>query len=207
MRNPPLLAAAFSAALLTTPMLAHAQQQLTVVDVNAPAVNCVFSPDCRIVVNDSIGAIPLPFITTPGTAWLQSRTFTAAPGTPAAGKTGYIYRVSLTEAAGSAECLGGLVLNFGAVPKLPYAPGVMADVFVITTGGLGTIKLSGAAKTGDVIEFSFSTGLCLNGPANIANTTFFFGLASDATPMNTTAGIWASGSTPYYSVNARVPTH
>src|SRR5215210_9287287 len=99
MRNPRLLTAALSAALLMTPMLAHAQQQLTVIDVNAPAVNCVFSLDCRIVVNDSIGAIALPFITTPGTAWLQSRTFTAAPGTPAAGKTGYMYRVSLTEAA------------------------------------------------------------------------------------------------------------
>src|SRR3712207_4996793 len=121
MRNAPLLTAAFSAAVVAMPMAARAQQQLTVVDVNAPAVNCVFSPDCRIVVSDSTGVIPLPFITPPGPVGLQSRTFTAAPGTPAAGKTGYMYRVSLTEAAGQAECLGGLVLNFGPVPKLPYA--------------------------------------------------------------------------------------
>src|SRR5215204_3999539 len=58
---------------------------------------------------------PLPFIATAGTAWLQSRSFTAEPGTPGAGKTGYLYRISLTEASGSAECIGGLVLDFGPV--------------------------------------------------------------------------------------------
>lgn len=192
--------------LLAMPNAAHAEN-LLVVEVNAPAVNCVFQSSCTITVNDSIGKIALPFIAVPGTAWLQSRTFTAAAGTPAAGQTGYLYRVSLTEASGNADCLGGLVLNFGPVTKLPYKPGVMADVFVITTGGLGTISLSGAVKTGNVIEFTFSKPLCLSGPPNIANTTFFFGLAAGTTPSAATAGIWAIGSQPYYDVDARVPTH
>ena len=200
------LFAGLPAVLLAMPNAARAEN-LVVVEVNAPAVNCVFQPSCTITVSDSIGQIPLPFLATPGTAWLQSRTFTAAPGTPAAGQTGYIYRVSLTEASGNAECLGGLVLNFGPVTKLPYKPGVMADVFVITTGGLGTISLSRALKTGNVIEFTFTKPLCLSGPPNIANTTFFFGLAAAATPSAATAGIWAFGSQPYYEVGARVPTH
>jgi hypothetical protein len=200
------LFAALPAALVAMPIAARAEN-LAVIEVNAPAVNCVFHSSCTITVNDSIGAIPLPFIATPGTAWLQSRTFAGAAGTPATGQTGYIYRVSLTEASGNAECLGGLVLNFGPVTKLPYKPGIMADVFVITTGGLGTISLAGAVKTGNVIEFTFSKPLCLSGPPNIANTTFFFGLAAGASPSAATAGIWAIGSQPYYAVAARVPTH
>jgi hypothetical protein len=197
---------ALLAVALAMPDAARAEN-LVVVEVNAPAVNCVFQPSCTITVNDSIGTIALPFIAVPGTAWLQSRTFTGAAGTPAAGQTGYLYRVSLTEASGNADCLGGLVLNFGPVTKLPYTPGVIADVFVITTGGLGTISLASAVKTGNVIEFTFSKPLCLSGSASIANTTFFFGLAGGATPSASTAGIWAIGSQPYYEVNARVPTH
>jgi len=50
-----------------------------------------------------------------------------------------MYRISLTQAAGSGNCLGGLVLNFGPSLKLPYAPNQLADVFVITYGGLGSI--------------------------------------------------------------------
>jgi len=70
--------------------LAVEAETLKVVEVNAPAVNCVFRTTCRIPVTDSVGHIPLPFIATAGTAWLQSRSFTAEPGTPGAGKTGYL---------------------------------------------------------------------------------------------------------------------
>src|SRR5437867_2421764 len=98
---------------------AHAAA-LTVVEVNAPAVNCVFASDCILHVNDSTGALAMPYLAQPGTVWLQSRTFTGAAGTPGAGKTGYLYRVSMTQAAGTGECLVGLVLNFGPVTNLPY---------------------------------------------------------------------------------------
>jgi hypothetical protein len=183
-------------------------QSLTVVEVNAPAVNCVFNASCTVTVNDSTGALAMPFITTPGTAWLQSRTYPGAPGTPAAGKTAYVYRLSMTQAAGYADCVKGLVLNFGPVTKLPYAPGTLADVFVVTTGGLGTIGIASAQKTGDVIEFTFKGGgLCLSGGADVKNTTFFFGLAAATPPMATSAHLWAIGSPAFYEVAARVPTH
>jgi hypothetical protein len=201
-----LALAVLSAAVFAAPLAARAQQ-LTIVEVNAPAVNCVFRPNCIIPVTDTVGHIGLPFIATPGTAWLQSRIYTSVAGTPAAGKTGYVYRVSLTEASGNADCLGGLVLNFGPVAKLPYTSGTLSDVFVVTTGGLGTIKLAGAVKTGNVIEFTFSKPLCLSGPPNIANTTFFFGLAADTAPMASKATIWAIGTPAFYEVDARVPTH
>jgi hypothetical protein len=187
-----------------------AAQPLTIVEVNAPAVNCVFQPTCVITVTDVVGHIGLPYIATPGTAWLQSRIYPSAAGTPAAGKTGYVYRVSLTQASGTADCLLGLVLNFGPVVKLPYkGPGQNADVFVITTGGLGTIGIKSAEKTGDVIEFTFDKPLCLDGPPDIKNTTFFFGLAADAAPAPKLidATIFAVGNPPFYPVEARVPAH
>jgi hypothetical protein len=198
--------AAAAVVLMSLPAQA---QKLTVVEVGAPAINCVFHPSCTITVTDSIGHINLPNIEKAGTAWLQSRTYTGAPGTPGAGKTGYDYRVSLTEAAGSAECLGGLVLNFGPVAKLPYKGGALADVFVITTGGLGTIGLASAEKFGDVIVFEFSPQLCLDGAANIKNTTFFFGLAANTEPESKpiAAQIFAIGNPPLYEVEARVPKH
>jgi hypothetical protein len=99
------------------------------------------------------------------------------------------------------------VLNFGPVAKLPYQPGGMADVFVITTGGLGTISIKSATKTGNVIEFELANGLCLSGGADVKNTTFFFGLAADAAPMPSKAHIWAAGNPPFFEVDARVPTH
>ena len=198
-----------AAAALALTSLAAQAQLLTVVEVGAPAVNCVFNPSCIITVSDTLGFIPLPFLTTPKTAWLQSRTYTGAAGTPGAGKTGYDYRVSLTEAAGSTDCLGGLVLNFGPVAKLPYKGAQQADVFVVTTGGLGTISLKSAEKFGDVIVFEFAKALCLAGGPDIKNTTFFFGLAAAAAPAAKPidAQIFSAGSPPLYSVEARVPAH
>ena len=198
-------------AAVTLALTSAAQAQLlTVVEVNAPAVNCVFNPSCTITVNDSQGFIALPYIATPKTAWLQSRTYTGAPNTPGAGKTAYEYRVSLTEASGSADCLTGFVVNFGPVAKLPYANNQPADVFVTTTGGLGTIGIKTAEKFSDVIEFTFkSGGLCLAGGPDVKNTTFFFGLAANNAPAPAPIDgqIVAVGMPAIYPVQARVPVH
>ena len=60
---------------------------LKVVDVAAPAINCVFETNCTVVVSDTTGSVPLAFET--GKPFLQSRTFAGAEGTPAAGLTGF----------------------------------------------------------------------------------------------------------------------
>src|SRR5262245_9480765 len=196
-----------AAAALVLGVLAAQAQPLTVVEVNAPAVNCVFHPACTITVSYTVGFIPLPYLAAPKPAFLQSRTFSGAPGTPAAGKAGHMYRISLTQAAGSADCLGGLVLNFGPAFKLPYAPNKVADVFVITSGSLGSIWLKSAERFGVVIVFELAKMLCLDRGPNLANTTFFFGLAADMPAMAISAQIFGSGSPPLYSVDARVPSH
>src|SRR5262249_35134592 len=195
------------AAALALGGLAARAQPLTGVEVNAPPVNCVFHPACTITVSDSVGFIPLPYLAAPNTAFLQSRTFSGAPGTPAAGKAGYMYRISLTQAAGSADCLGGLVLNFGPALKLPYAPNKVADVFVITSGGLGSIGLKSAERFGEGVVFEVAKPLCLDGGPDLAHTTFFFGLAAEAPSMTRAAQLFRSETPPLYSVDARVPSH
>ena len=61
---------ATAAAVLIVPAAARAQP-LTIAEVSAPAINCVFQTDCVIPVTDTTGNLLLPFLA-PGTAWLQS---------------------------------------------------------------------------------------------------------------------------------------
>src|SRR3979409_855484 len=148
-----------AAALMAAPCAAANAAKLTVVEVAAPAINCVFGPLCIITVSDSTAAIPLNY--TAGNPFLQSRTFIGAPGTLGAGRTGYQYRVDLRSAAGAADCLMGLVVNFGPITKLPYRPGTLADAYVVVQGGLGTVGIKSAEQDGSVITFEFNQPMCL----------------------------------------------
>lgn len=193
------------AALAIFPATAQAQL-LKIVEVGAPAINCVFHASCTITVSDTTGNILFPTLD-PGTAWLQSRTFAGEAGTPGAGTTGYDYRISLTQASGTSECIVGFNLNFGPHKQLPYKNNQLADVYVVTSGGLGTIGLKSAEKFGDVIQFLLTSPLCANGPPDIKRTTYFIGLAATAAPMHVNATIVATGDPAFFSVDARVPTH
>jgi hypothetical protein len=206
MRPRARLLAAVAAAVLASPTAAFAGM-LNVVQVAAPGVNCVFSANCTVMVDDTVGQLVLQNLDNKNTAWLQSRTFTGAAGTPGAGKTGYEYRLDMTQASGALQCVGGVVINFGPITQLPYKNNAPADVYVVTEGGLGTIGIGSAEQDGDVITFNFSKLICPSRPANAANTTFFFGLASVHPPMPSVAGVFATGSPPYYNVPARAPQH
>src|ERR1700712_1677138 len=118
-----ILSAAIAA--LAIPCAAQAQP-LKVVEVNAPKVNCVFQTDCNVPRTDSSSNILLPYLAAPGTAWVQSRTFSGEAGAPGAGTTGYEYRLSMTEASGSG-CILGFNLNFGPHKQLPFANDELAD--------------------------------------------------------------------------------
>lgn len=200
----------YVAAALLAAVSAPAQAaSLSIVEVNFPAVNCVFNTSCTITVNDTAGQIAMPFLNTPNTAWLQSRNFTGAAGAPGAGKQGYMYRISLTQASGFGDCILGFVINFGPIAKLPYKAGSPpADVFVGSLGGgLGTIGLASAEQDGDVITFTLKKPLCVGASPSNDATTFFIGLAATGTPKAISAGVFALGSPPYFEVAARVPAH
>jgi hypothetical protein len=191
------------AALIAAPCAAANGGALKIVDVAAPAINCVFSPLCSVIPTDSTAAIPLAF--TAGNPFLQSRTFFGVGGTPGGGHTAYEYRVDLRSAAGSGDCLLGLVVNFGPIVKLPYRPGQVADVYVITQGGLGTVGIKSAEQDGGVITFTFTKPMCVGTNPGAGESTFFFGLASNRAPRTITAGMFAFGNPPFLSLEARAP--
>ncbi len=192
-------------AVLAVPAVAEAAP-LAVVNVGFPAVNCVFNTSCTITVTDSIGTIPLGGIS--GTALLQSRTFVGSPGSPAAGLRGYMYRVNLTNAVGilNIPCITALRVRFGPVVPLQYnAAGPLDQVFVATSGGLGTIGLASADLTGNDVTFTFSSPVCAGGSPGTGRTSFFFGLTSTAAPTAITAQAFALGGAGSLSVPARAP--
>ena len=195
-----------AAILMALPAAAQAAP-LKVVEVGAPAINCVFDTNCKITVYDSIGAIPMPGIS--GAARLQSRSLVGAAGAPGAGKNVLQYRVDLTQAVGvgGTHCVSSFKLDFGAVAPLPYNNGAApADVYVITSGGLGTIGLLAAEKTGNVITFLFAKPICAGTGASKGDTSYFFGLAAVGAPKAVTAQIQVTGGA-FVNVPTRVPTH
>jgi hypothetical protein len=189
-------------ALIARPTLAA---PLNVVEVGAPAVNCIYNTSCKIVVNDSVGDIALPGVS--GKALLQSRTFTGAPGAPADGMYGYTYRVTLTEAVGvgNATCVTSLRLNVGPLKPFAYGGGAaLADVYVVTSGGLGNVGIASAEQNGATITFAFKAPVCPGAIPGKGDTTFFFGITSAKAPRATTATVQtATGQT--LAVAARAP--
>ncbi len=170
---------------------------LKIVRVAKPAVNCVFDASCKITVSDSTGDIPLPGISGPRV--LQSRTYTGKPGTPAAGLTGYEYRVDLTQATGVGSCVASLTVDFGPVSSLNYGGDPATEqVFVVTQGGLGSIAPVSAVQSGRNVTFNFQPSICAG------DTSYFFGLASAKPPRAITAIVTVAGGGPL-SVAARAP--
>lgn len=179
---------------------------LTVVNVSAPAINCVFNPACTIVVSDSIGNIPVPGIA--GTARLQSRTFNGAPGAPGAKLRGYEYRVNLQYAIGilNLPCVTALRLAFGPVSKLQYnGVGPLDEVYVVTGGGLGSVGLASATKVLNTITFTFASPVCAGANSGSGTSSYFFGLASTKLPKPITAHVKVLGGA-WVSVAARAPS-
>ena len=196
MKPAPAILIAAAAALRAA--AAHAAD-LTVVNVSAPAVNCVFNASCTVVVTDSVGT--LEYTPLGSGAFLQSRTYAGPPGTPGAGTTAYEYRVDLTQATDYTECLAGVVVNFGPVVQLTYPPNQPAHVYVITQGGLGSVGIQSAEQDGDVITFTFNGYLCAG------QTSYFFGLAAAKGPQSATATLFGFGTPPFVQTDARTPQH
>ena len=150
---------------------------IPITPVGAPAVNCVFSPTCTIPVTDTSSPISLPGGA--GAGFLQSRTFSGEPGTQAEGLTGYEYRIDLRNIRGITfvPCVRKFTIDFGPGSSLDYdGDGDLERVFVVTSGGLGTVAPSSADKTGNIITFEFATPICAG------ETSYFFGLASPRPP-------------------------
>lgn len=180
---------------------------LNVVNVSAPSINCIFDLSCKIVVSDTIATIP---IAASGTNFLQSRTFTGNPGSPANGLYGYDFRIDLRNAVATAPaCIRSLTLKFGTVVNsFDYnGDGVHGDqVFVTTGGGIGSIGVHSADQDSNGnITFTFNSPVCAGtAAANSGQSTYFFGLVSTQPPAPVTASVTEVSGT-VLNVAARAP--
>lgn len=178
---------------------------LKVVNVGAPAINCVFDPSCTVTVTDTTAPIPIP---AGGTNFLQSRTFMGVSGAPASGLYAYEYRIDLRNAIGITyiPCISSLTVEFGpVVSTLDYNSDGEADqVYVITSGGLGSIGLAKAEKSDGEITLTFNTPVCAGGHPGGGESSFFFGLVSTQPPKPVTATVKETTGT-VHNVQARAP--
>jgi len=194
----------FALLLCFTPFVVTAVP-LKVVNVGAPAINCVFNPPCTVTVSDTVSDVPM---SAGGTGRLQSRTYKGMPGSPANGLFAYEYRLDLTHAVGltNIACIDWMTISFGPVVNtLDYNGDKKPDqVFVVTSGGLGTIGLASAVQTGSNIKFKFSSPVCEGGAPGKGDTSFFWGLVSKQPPQSVTATLHETGGATHV-VKARSP--
>ena len=177
---------------------------LRVVNVSAPAINCVFNPSCTVTVNDTSDNIPM---STGGTGFLQSRTYTGAPGSPAPWANVYEYRIDLRNAVGATaiSCIDWMRIDFKEVAQLDFNGDSRPDqVFVVTGGGIGSIGLASAIQTGSSIRFNFTSPICEGGAPGRGDSSFFWGLVSKTQPKFVMATLHEAGGATH-SIKARVP--
>ena len=180
---------------------------LRVVNVTAPAINCVFTTasPCTIGVRDTSADVPM---SAGGTGRLQSRTFKGLAGSPADGMFAYEYRLNLANAVGAVNiaCIDWMSISFGPVVNtLDYDSDRKPDqIFVVTSGGLGTIGLASAVQTADTIKFKFSKPVCEGGAPEKGDSSFFWGLVSKSPAKEVTAILHETGGATHV-VKARSP--
>ena len=183
---------------------------LDVVTVAAPAINCKFDTDCTITVKDTSATFSWPAL--PGQGFLQSRTWPLGqPGTPGANLHAYLYRIDVRNWQGTDEgpsivpCVKELRIPFGPVALVDYdGNGDKDQVFIVTQGGLGSVKPSSVVQTGDQIAFTFLPPVCGSITPGQGQTTFFIGLASKNPPQPVIAQLFHSVG-PKFDLKARAP--
>jgi hypothetical protein len=144
-------------------------------------VNCVFSTTCSVVVTDHVSPVL-------GNGFLQSRIHQGQPGSAAAGKWVYRYRIDLTQVAGityppSVDQVA--IYNWGPLRQYDYNFDSVAtdQVFVVTSGGAGTIGLSSSFLFSGWSYFNFSSPVFAGSYPGNGQSSYFFGLVSDYPPV------------------------
>jgi len=177
-------------------------QPLTVVNVQAPSVNFVFNPSGSIPVQDHSSPIWKA-------GFLQSRNFRGAAGAPAARLYVYEYRVDLRNVTGitAIPFITSLTVDIGPNVKLDFNGDKKADdVFVITKGGMGTIGLSSAVRSGNQVKFTFTSPIGGGSSPGKGQSSFFFGLVSKY-PRGTVTATAPNNLGAALSLKAWAPAH
>ena len=179
---------------------------LTVVNVSAPDINCVFNVTCHVTSTDTVKAFP-PATGYSGKPKLHTRTIEGAPGSAAAGLTGYLYQVDFTKAQAETDinCVVWLRLKFGKVSHVAYDGSAPSDVFVITTGGTGSIGVASAEKSGQSVTITFTEPVCPKNGVPPGQASFFVGLSSPNAPAPSRAKAMLTFGGGVVQVRTRAP--
>jgi hypothetical protein len=172
---------------------------LKIVKVNAPAINCLFSSNCTVTVNDTVSDFTTnlpPYTAGPTNAtlsgFLQSRTYQGQPGTQEAGLSAYEYRLVLQSLTGAKSVsINSMTLNFSTYTNFDYNGQLNKQIWVVTSGGLGSVGPSSVLASGSKVSFRFNPPLTIPTGANQEMSTYFFGMIS-STPPPGAANAWAT---------------
>jgi hypothetical protein len=181
---------------LSVPAMAY-----TVVNTSAPAINCVFSTTCSVGVIDMGSNMP-------NGGRIQSRIFQGQPGSPAAGKYVYEYRINMSNAVGilSIPYVDALwISNWGPVLSYDYNFDSVAtdQVFVVTAGGIGTKGPSAAGVFWGWTFFTFNNPVYGGSFPGDGESSYFFGLVSNYPPAVKSASV--STDAGWVTVNVYAP--
>jgi hypothetical protein len=166
--------------------------ELTFVSISMQELNWMFDASCGPGTTDSVALIPLAGVN--GRAAVHTRTIPGGDLSRGAGKVAFLYRVNLTAALGG-RCVNALKLPFGTIEKMPYTErGPYADLFVVTSGSLGSIGLSGAERSGNNVVVTFSKPICAGARPGEGESSLFFGLSAAEAPKQAWAEVDVAGA-------------
>lgn len=173
-------------------------------------VPCTFDSSCVAVSSEAQKKFTLHGMN----AFLWSRWYAGAPGSLAAGKTGYTYKVDLTAASGTPAkkvCVKAVEINFGPVVKLAYknngSPPVLA-FGVPSAGNSLSINLKDVGQANNIVRFLFAEGLCTGTTTAPGTLSGVFGLAGGNAVEWRNATIETDEVPPVQRhVAVRVPVH
>ena len=181
---------------------------LIISDTTAHDFDCLFGDQCQTArAAKQVSTITLPAGVT-GTATFETNTVLGSGSVPGSGKTGYAYRVDMSKAVSGEEvaCVTDVTVELGPITQLKYDGNLLADVFVVTQGGLGTVNIYSAVTTGNLTTFTFDRPLCAGDGTNPGLASFYFGVASIHPPKPVSVNLGWPGLVPI-SVDARAPGH
>ena len=117
---------------------------LDVVEVGAPAINCVYAADCTAPAYDTVGLFTPPAAS--GSGRLQSRlTDPGGSGTAAAGLHIYQYRIDMRSVTGitALPCVHTMAIDFGPIVALDYDGNGKKEIsiFSVKLGLWGYVKM------------------------------------------------------------------
>lgn len=195
-----LVLCSFVTLLFTMPAFAY-----DVVNTSWTVV-CYFSTSCSVPVTDYVAEFAVSGGS--GNGRLQSRIYQGQPGSTAAGKWVYEYRINLAPVAGIlyTPYADQLAIAYWGTPlSYDYNFNGIAndDVFNITSGGTGSKAVTSAFLTAPWTYFVLSSPVYAGSFPGGGESSYFFGLVSEDAPVLRT--VWVHLDSGWVSMLGYAP--